>query len=61
MSAENLSDLIAECVNLQIDLGYARFSHLAIWCDGGDPRTADEGELWRMLERLCVVWSDRHA
>ena len=60
MTPINLASLIAEIDSLRIDLGYTRFNQLAIWWDGGPPKDADEGALWRLLERLCVLWVDRH-
>lgn len=58
----SLVSLIGEIDCLRGELGIARWSFLKAWCDGGVmPRDADEGALWRLLERLCKVWEDRNA
>jgi hypothetical protein len=54
-----LGRLIAEADCLRLELGYQRFSHLAPWCDSGDPLTCDAGALERLIERLCILWADR--
>lgn len=59
MEKVNLLPLIAEIECLRAELGYGQsFSSLAPLCDQ-IPTYADEGALWRMLERLCKVWEDR--
>lgn len=57
-SGDRLDHLLIEIAQLQIDLGYPHFSRLAPWCDS-DPRTCDEGELERLIERLCILWVNR--
>lgn len=55
----DLGPLISAVDCLRAELGYARFSHLAPWCDDGSPLTCDEGALERLFERLCCLWVDR--
>lgn len=59
MEKENLLPLISEieCLRAELSLG-SSFSSLAPWSDQV-PRDADEGALWRLYERLCLVWEGR--